>query len=167
MNVYLVSYESLVKAAELNSNISAERLRPIIKEVQEMRIQPLTGTNLFNKLIDGVNSNNLGADYKTLLNDYVKDVIVYYVLADLPYRMKYKFTNVSFLEQTAENTTPVNSQDVKQISEFYQSKAVWYADRLVDYLKANESKFAEYTTTQAADGIAPTKGQYKTSIYLG
>ena len=55
----------------LDNNISPKQLRNAILDAQELRLKPLIGSTLLDKLTFGFSNNTLNSDYLLLLNDYV------------------------------------------------------------------------------------------------
>lgn len=166
-NTLLIAYKVLIASSELNENIDPKIIQPLIKEVQEMRIQPLTGSRLFEKLKSAITEDNLAEDYKYLLTEFIHPVIIYNVLSDLPFRLNHRFTNIAVVNRTGENSNAINEQDLQKFSDYHKSRARWYADRLNDYLKANSEKFPEFLQSDKPEELRPRPGQYETGIYLG
>ena len=94
-NILLMSDEMIKERTSIHGNIDAKLIYPDIKVAQDMYILPVLGTALYNKLQTAVNANdwtNL-TNYKNLLDIYVLDTLMYYVLAELPMTMGYQFWN--------------------------------------------------------------------------
>lgn len=126
-----------------------------------MKIKPVIGKELFKRLEAGIQADDLTSDEKELLNDYIADALINFIMADLPYRSKYKFSNVGFMEMTAENTTPVPGNEVDKVVSYYANKASFYANRITEYLDDNRETFPLYKPN------CNNSGQYNTGIYLG
>ena len=65
--VLLVRRQDILKLTPINGNVDTDKITPFIKSAQDIHIQDILGTKLFEKLIDGVQNSNLTADYNTLL----------------------------------------------------------------------------------------------------
>ena len=92
-NVLLISAEILKDRTGIHSNIDDKLLYPEIKAAQDMYIHPILGTNLYNKIINDVDAGTITGDYKSLLDDYIIDCLIYYVLSGLPEALSYQFWN--------------------------------------------------------------------------
>lgn len=166
-NTLLISYKTLIEVSELNSNIDAKIILPLIKEVQEIRVQPLIGTRLFEKIKQDMTDDALTGDYKQLVDDYIRPVLVYNILTDLPFKLNNRFSNVAVVNRTAEASNQISEADIQKFSDFNKTRARWYGDRLTDYLCANSAKFPEYLESTTKDELPPEIGQYEVGIYLG
>lgn len=165
-NTLLISYTNLVAASELNDNIDPKKILPLIREVQEMRVQPVIGARLFEKLKAGIVADDLTQDYKDLLNGPIKDVMVHNVLADLPYKMNFNFSNVGVTKRTSENSQAIEDKDLEKFINFHKSRARWYADRLTDFIKRDVTKYPEFLLGDCHE-INAKPAQYEIGIYLG
>ena len=72
---YLISVENLKKKGLIHQNTDTKILGTAIVRVQDMVIQPATGSPLFRALLLLVQNDPTGvswsADYRTLMNDYI------------------------------------------------------------------------------------------------
>lgn len=170
-NVLLLSVETLKERTAVHSNIDEKLLYPEIKAAQDMYIHPLLGTTLYDKILDDINaSGTTTGAYKTLLDNYIVDCLLNYVLASLPVSLPYQFWNKGVLRKQGENTELPSIQELLELSEFYKNRAEWYGQRMVKYLEetADETTLTEYI--QQADGIdkiTPAKSAFTMPIYLG
>lgn len=166
-NVLLISYQTLIDNSELNANIDAKIIRPLIKEIQEIKIQPIIGTVLFDKLKEMIDAGTLTEDCTVLINEHIQPTLIHYFLADFPFKSKYRFTNIGTVERTSETSTPVSAEETRQLIDFYKGRAAWYSARLTSYLCANADKFPEYKTTDSDDDLKAKPQQYDSGLYLG
>ena len=169
-NVLLISDDILKDRTAVHGNIDPKLLYPEIKDAQNMYILPILGTALYNKIINDVDSGTIAGDYKDLLDDYIIDPLLNYVLATLPTAISYQFWNKGVLRKSGDNTELPNMSELMSISDNYRRKAEWYADRLNKYLKAqaDETFLPEYVNPgDEFDTIVPEDTSYTMPIYLG
>ncbi len=93
-NVLLISDDILKDRTAIHGNIDSKMLYPEVKVAQDMYIHPILGTALYDKIIDDVDAGTIAGDYKTLLDDYIIDCLLYYTLAGLPEALSYQFWNI-------------------------------------------------------------------------
>lgn len=171
-NILLMSDTILKERTAVHGNIDPKLLYPEIKAAQDMFIHPILGTALYNKLITDIDTNVSGVtgDYKTLLDDYIIDPLLYYVLSELPEALSYQFWNKGVLRKVGDNTESPSMSELVDLSNKYRQRAEWYGERLTKYLKQNatESFLPEYI--QPGDGIdtiQPENSTFTMPIYLG
>lgn len=171
LNVLLISDEILKDRTSIHGNIDPKLLYPEIKVAQDMYIHPILGTALYDKIVNDINvSGTTTGPYKTLLDNYIVDTLLYYVLAGLPEAISFQFYNKGVIRKVGDNTELPSMSELIDISNRYKQRADWYAERLVTYLKQNatESVLSEYL--QPGDGIdtiVPENNGYNMPIYLG
>lgn len=170
LNILLISDEILKDRTGVHSNTDAKLLYPEIKAAQDMFIHPILGTALFNKLISDVNVSGVTGNYKTLLDDYIIDPLLYYVLSELPEALSYQFWNKGVVRKQGDSTELPTMSELVDVSNKYRQRAEWYAERLSKYLKqtATSSMFPEYLQPgEGQDTILPEQSAFTMPIYLG
>ncbi len=170
-NVLLLSDEILKDRTTIHTNIDPKLLYPEIKVCQDMYIHPILGTALYNKIITDINaSGTTTGAYKILLDDYIIDALMYYVLAESNTSISYQYWNKGVVRKIGDNTELPTMSELVDISNHYRNRAEWYGERLTKYLKQNatESVLSEYL--QPGDGIdviQPESTAFTMPIYLG
>lgn len=169
-NVLLISDDILKDRTAVHGNIDAKLLYPEIKVAQDMYIHPILGTALFNKIIDEVDAGTITGDYKDLLDDYIIDTLLYFVLAGLPEALSYQFWNKGVVRKSGDNTELPSMSELIDLSNKYRVRAEWYGERLNKYLKqtASTTVLPEYISPgDTLDTINPENQSYTMPIYLG
>lgn len=171
LNVLLIGEAILKDRTTLHTNVDPKLLESEIKVAQDMHIHPILGTALYNKIISDISATGTttGA-YKTLLDDYIVDTLLYYVLAALPMVMSYQFYNKGVIRKQGENTELPQLSELLDLSNNYRVKAEWYGERLMKYLKqtASTTVLPEYLQSgQTIDSITPEASAFTMPIYLG
>jgi hypothetical protein len=166
--VYLLSEDTLRERTVVSANVDTKFINAAIWDVQESQIQELLGTKLYKRLCEGVDLNNLTADEKTLLDDYVTNVLMFLVLAELPMILGYKFYNKNVLKKTAENAETASMSELVDLINFYKNKAEFYEQRTIRYLcetiKADKTKFTQYQESE--QDVKAKKRGYRCAINL-
>lgn len=169
-NVLLISEDILKDRTTLHGNVDPKLLFPEIKAAQDMYIHPILGTALYNKIISEVEAGTITGDYKTLLDDYIIDCILYYTLSSLPEALSYQMWNKGVVRKQGDNTELPSMGELIDISNRFRIRAEWYGDRMNKYLKANASSsfLPEYLSPgDTSDTITPEVNSYTMPIYLG
>jgi len=169
-NTLFISVSTIKERTGLHANVDDKLILPEIKTAMDMYIHPLLGSGLYERLQDGVNNNNLTADEVALLDNFVTDTLIYYVLSELPTGLSYQFYNKGLVRKTSDNTDQPQMQDLLDISARYRKRAEFYAERMVKFLKQNaaQGKYNLYLNPGSGlDAIHPDNSAYSTTIYLG
>ena len=170
-NILLMSDEMIKERTAIHGNIDAKLIYSDIKVAQDMYILPVLGTALYNKLQAAVNAGDwsLIPNYKILLDSYVLDALMYYVLAELPMTMGYQFWNKGIVRKLGDNTELPSMSELIDISNRYKDRGQWYANRMRLYLIANAvSMYPEYLQPgNNIDTVIPEQKGFSMPIYLG
>jgi hypothetical protein len=167
-NVLFISETFVKDNTLLHENIDFKFLRPVIILCQDIHLQPKIGTTLYNELKTQITASTLTTDNTTLLNDYIQPMLLYWVQAEAPAAISYKFLNKGLMQQSSENSSVASLDEINFISKKYKDKAEWYTERLVSYLLENSTLFPAYQSPESGlDVIQPDTRTYTTGMYLG
>ena len=169
-NTLFISVKTIKERTGLHANVDEKLILPEILTAQDMYILPALGTGLYNRLQAGIEANNLTADETDLLDTYITNALVYYVMSELPMGLSYQFYNKGVVRKSSDNTELPSAQDMVDVANRYRSRAEFYGQRLVKYLKqvAMTTKFPLYNNPGIGiDVIKPERDSYTTTIWLG
>lgn len=167
LNTLFISVQGIKDRTGLHANVDEKLVLPEIKTAQDMYILPTMGSTLYNRLQAGVTANNLNADEVILLNNYVADCLIYYVMSELPMGLSYQFYNKGLLRKSGDNTENPSMQDMIDVANRYRTRAEFYKQRMIKYLRQNNTLYPEYLNfTSGIDTIVPDLEGYTTSLYL-
>jgi hypothetical protein len=164
-NTLLIS-EAKVKAfTDINNNLDPSLIKSTIREAQIIHITRLLGTKLYDKIIDDVDAGTLTGNYKSLVDDYVQDSLLYWSYYESLESIYLRPRNNGLLQpQGGDNALSVDMLIYDKKRRSVKNKAEYFSERLVDYLCFNNSLFPEYGTEQN-DEIFPDAGtQFKSPI---
>lgn len=169
----LILPSTLKNRSVIHSNIDDKLIKPEISIAQDMFIMPLLGTALYNKMLDLVGQYPTEAampasSYKTLLNDYIINALVYFVLSELPQGLNYQFWNSGVVSTQKEQASNPSMSDMFAVVSRYKKVAEHYANRCRLYLVQNEGSFPEYRSQNGGvDTVYPEIDSFSSQIYLG
>ena len=167
-NVLFISETFLKDNTLLHENIDFKYLRPVVLMCQDIHIQHKIGTTLYNELKTQITNSTLTAANLTLLEDYIQPSLLYWVQAEAPTAISYKFLNKGLHQQNSENSSNASLDEINFISKRYKDKAEWYTERLVTLLLENEYNYPAYANPDdGLDIIQPDTRTYTTGMFLG
>lgn len=167
-NVLFISESFIKDNTLLHENIDFKFIRPVIILCQDIHLQPKLGTTLYNEIKTQIIGSTLTTANTTLLNDYIQPMLLYWVQAEAPSAISYKFLNKGVMQQGSENSQTASLDEINFISNKYKDKAEWYTERLVSYLLEHDTSYPSYLNPDdGLDVIQPDTRVYTTGMYLG
>mgnify|MGYP003632128519 CR=1 FL=1 len=137
-NTLLLSWTKLKQYTDINDSLDAALIKNGIREAQDIQLQRVIGTLLYEKLLNLVETETIddseNAAYKTLLDSYVQDMLLYASYYNL---LEFTFirtrNNGLLTPQGGENSASVDKSTYEMKRTSTQSKFEYYADRLARY----------------------------------
>ena len=151
----------------VNLNVDEELIHPQIIKAQNLNIERVLGTNLFDVLISEVANGTVSERMITLLEDYIQPALVEWVTYSSILYFNYKITNKAVVKKSSDNSEASSLNEVNFLRQSIRDDAEYYTDRLAKYLCANEVLFPEYIEGNINDDdIVPSKKSFFGGIYL-
>lgn len=169
-NTLFIGANTIKERTAVHSNIDDKSIMSEIKTAQDMFILPALGSALYNRLQDGIDGSNLTVQETALLDNYITDTLVYFVLSELPVGLSYQFYNKGLVRKSSENTDVPSMTELVDVANRYRTRAEYYKQRMIKFLRANAngSLFPEYLNPGSGiDTIIPERDGYQASIWLG
>ena len=154
-----ISRTDLVKNSIIDGSIDTDKLLGFLKVSQQIDIQNLLGTELYNKISADITSGagggaGLSGDYLTLVNDYVQPALIWFAQMNYIPFAAYSITNKGILKGSSETAQNVDKNEVDYLVSKAREYANYYSTRMVDYLCFNDNLFPEYNQNSNED-ISP------------
>ena len=162
--VLFISEDRLKDSTAINMNVDVNLLLPYVRQSQRIRVEPALGSPLYNKLKSLIQAGTIGdvvnAAYKTLLDDYIADMLSTWSFHDcIPY-LRFKTENGNIYSKTSETGTALSTEEAQHLREEIRNTAEYYTERLISYICNNNSLFPEYGTASGADVDADRNAYY-------
>lgn len=165
--ILLISEDTLKTHSALNKNVWGDNLTPVIKVTQDVDLQRILGSCLYNKILGLVENggirNTKYSIYKTLLDDYVMNYLIYQTLVNLIPEISMKITNMGLVTSSDEYVQNVSQTEREIVIGQYQKYADAYCKMLQDFLKENRKEFPELKCCDEAE----LNSSATTSLWLG
>jgi hypothetical protein len=167
LNILFISVDTIKDRTGLHNNVDDKLVKPEIKTAQDIYILPALGSELYNRLQQGIDNNDLSPNEITLLDNYITDTLVNYVLSELPQGLSFQYYNKGLVKKTGDNIESPSMQDMIDVANRYKARAEFYKQRLVKYLKQNHLLYPQYLNWgNGVDSIRPDNSGYRTNIFL-
>jgi|SRR6056297_96465 len=152
-----ISREDLVSKTVLGGNVDSDKFLQFVETAQETHIQNYLGTDLFDKISADINAGTLTGDYRSLVEEYIKPMVIHWAMVEyLPFAA-YTVGNGGVYKHTSENSTSVEKEELDFLIEKERKIARSYSERFVDFMQyQGATKFPEYYTNTNED-VHPEK----------
>jgi hypothetical protein len=167
-NVQLISEAKIRQYTDMNDNVDSKLIVNAIREAQDIELQRILGTLLYNKIIDDVQNSTLTGAYKTLVDDYVQNFLlyaVYYVTLEAIYLRPRN--NGLLIPNGGENSDSADRSMYNVKRQSVKNKSEFYAEKLSQYLIENQGTFPELgQNVLLYQQVADFGEQYKSPIVM-
>lgn len=165
--VLMLTADYYKRNSVVNLNVDEELLHPQIIKAQNLRIEKILGTNLFDTVLTEIDAQSYTARIITLLEDYIQPALVEWVTyTALPY-LNYKITNKSISKKSSDNSEPSDLNEVNYLRQNIRDDAEYYSERMTKFLESNKDIYTEYINGNTdCDDIKPSKLNFISGIYL-
>ena len=149
-----ISRTDLVKNSIIDGNTDTDKFIQFIKVAQQVEVQNLLGTDLYNKISADIIADTLSGDYLDLVNNYVQPTLIWFAqMTYIPFAA-YQIKNGGVFKHSSETAQNVDKNEVDYLVSKAREYANYYSTRMVDYLCFNDNLFPEYNTNTNED-ISP------------
>ena len=153
--VLFISESKLKDSTAINLNVDNEIILPYLRQSQKLYVETKLGTDLNNKLKDLIVAGTVGAvgneAYKTLLDDYIGDMLPNWALYHCIPFLRFKVENGNIYSKTSETGNSLTTEESQHLREEIRNTAEYYTERMIDYLCNNNTLFPEYGTSSGSD----------------
>lgn len=148
MKALFITLQELKRKSIIDGNVDTDKLIQFVEVAQDTIIQNYLGTKLYDTLQTQVINSTLTTVNTTLLNTYIKPMLIWYTQATyLPYAA-YQISNGGVFKHNSENSTSVSESEITKLTRHATETADFYAKRFMDYMDDNSELYPDYTASQ-------------------
>ena len=163
--VLFISEAKLKDSTAINLNVDVELLLPYVRQAQKLYVETKLGTDLTDKLKAEITAGTLTGAYKTLVDDYIGDMLPNWAFYHAIPFLRFKIENGNIYSKTSETGNALSTEEAQHLREEVRNTAEYYTERMIDYVCNNTSSFPEYSTNSGAD-VNPDKNAYYNGMNL-
>ena len=163
--VLFISEEKLKDSTAINLNVEVNLLLPYVRQAQKLYVETKLGTDLTQKLKDEIIAGTLAGAYKTLVDEYIGDMLPNWAFYHAIPFLRFKIENGNIYSKTSETGTALSTDEAQHLREEVRNTAEYYTERLIEYVKNNIASFPEYNTNSGAD-VNPDDNAYYNGMNL-
>ena len=75
-DVFIISEENLRQFTDINNNVDSKLLKNAVREAQDIEIQRILGTKLYNKILADIKAGTLSGNYEYLVLNWVQNALL-------------------------------------------------------------------------------------------
>jgi len=162
--VLFVTRQDIVTRTPIGGSVDPDKFTSFMYMAQEIQLQSVIGTRLYEKLQSDILGNSLSGDYQTLVNDYIKDFVCFHGAADFVEFSPFEIKNAGIFKHESENSSAATVEELRSLSSNLRNKAEHYGRRLYDHLSAFNSRYPEWNQYQTGD--MPKQGDTTKSSWV-
>ena len=164
--VLFISEEKLKDSTAINLNVSSDLLLPYVRQAQKLYVEPKLGTDLYEKLKSEITAGTLAGAYKTLVDDYIGDMLPNWAFYHAIPFLRFKIENGNIYSKVSETGTALSTEEAQHLREEIRNTAEYYTERMIDYVTNNTGSLPEYNTNSGGDEISPDRNAYYAGMNL-
>lgn len=163
---FIISEAKLRQFTDINDNLDTALIKNAVREAQDISLQRIIGTKLYNKILSDIDASTLTGDYKTLVDDYIQDFLLYAAYYEALEAIYIRPRNNGLLTPTGgENSIEVDRTRFNQKRQSVENKMEFYAERLANYINEEQASFPELNSANKLYEQWPDYGtQYRSPI---
>jgi len=163
--VLFISEAKLKDSTAINLNVDVELLLPYVRQAQKLYVETKLGTDLTDKLKAEITAVTLTGAYKTLVDDYIGDMLPNWAFYHAIPFLRFKIENGNIYSKTSETGNALSTEEAQHLREEVRNTSEYYTERMIEYVTNNTSSFPEYSTNSGAE-ISPDRNAYYNGMNL-
>ena len=163
--VLFISEEKLKDSTAINLNVDVNLLLPYVRQAQKLYVEPKLGTDLYEALKTKITGGTLTGAYKTLVDDYIGDMLPNWAFYHAIPFLRFKIENGNIYSKVSETGTALSTEEAQHLREEIRNTAEYYTERMIEYVTNNTGSFPEYNTNSGAE-ISPDRNAYYNGMNL-
>lgn len=145
----------------LGGNVDIDKYIINIAFAQLSVIEPLLGTELYDKIVSDFEGDTLAGDYETLFDEYVHPITKHEALAEYIEVSNFMVDNGGTFKHTADNRENTTKDDTQFLAGKYHSLAQMYIKRFNKWICKNTiTEYKRYQDDVNAQNVEVKSGWY-------
>lgn len=162
-----ISPQEIQESTIIGGNVDIDNFNFVVEGVQISIIEPLLGTELYDKIDTEWAANTLAGDYLTLFTEFVQPITKYEATAQYLNIAQYKAENGGVFKNTPDNKEVVGKDEMQSLTQVYHAQAQIFIKRFEKWICLNS--LTEYKTSQdevnAQKDVKVTGGWFFSNSY--
>ena len=165
MKALFITLEELKRKSIIDGNVDTDKLIQFVEVAQDTYIQTQLGTALYDKLQSEVVASSLSGYYLTLVNTYLKPMLIWFSQSEYMKYAAFQISNGGVFKHRSENSDAASLEEINNLVHPDTTTADFYTQRFIGYMNSNSELYPEFTTNQDG-GMYPERDQNMTGWVL-
>lgn len=165
-----ITTKDLKQRSIISGNVDPDKIVQFIEVAQDTHIQNYLGGKLYKKIQElitgGTITDAANSDYKSLLDTYIKPMLIWYAQADFIPFSAFQISNGGVYKHRSENSDSVSMDEINMLTSRALETAEFYSRRFMDYMDHYSHLYPEYLTSTNEE-MQPDKDVNFGGIFLG
>jgi len=143
-STFIISEAKLRQFTDVNDNLDTAFIKNAVREAQDIHLQRIIGTVLYQKLLSDIDSDTLTGAYLTLVTDYIQDFLLYATYYESLEAIYIRPRNNGLLNATGGDNSQTVDRSLYEVKrQSVENKMQYYAERLVNYIIEQQNSLPE------------------------
>jgi hypothetical protein len=156
-DVLFISETYFKRLAGVDGNVDWKKLESTVIAVQDIYIEQILGTPLYNDLKTKITADPTMSTYpneKDLIDEYIAKALAWYIKMEASLDFKFAYQNKGIMVKSSDNSSAADTSDIKYLKDNWRKNAETYSERLTKHLLLNTTTFPKYAE-RTLDGVNP------------
>ena len=152
--ILFINRTDLVRNSIIDGNLDTSKLLQHIKIAQEIDVQEIIGTQMYEGLTDAIIAGidlPANARWKTILDQFIVPMLIWFGQANFYPFAAYTIANGGVYKHQSENSQSVDKSEIDFLVEKARTNSEWYSRRFIDFMSFNQATYPEYTNNKNDD----------------
>lgn len=142
--IYLIDIDRLKKLSLITGNVEVAKIKPLLLRSQDMYIEPVLGSDLYNHLLKAVDNSTLTTAETTLIEDYIAIVLAIACEIRMVNALNREIRNIGVGNATDPNFQASNNNEMRIERDISYKDLTFYKNRLKRFLCENVDDYPLY-----------------------
>lgn len=142
--VLLITPTEVRKRTSLDDNVDEDKIINTIILAQDIVIEPLLGTVMFDEIKEQIIDDTLTDEYRTLIDYYIRKVLNSTILHKISMFLIYRFNNTGVIKNDIDRQEILSVSEIRTMRNEIEEYVGEYGSRLTAFLEANIETYPLY-----------------------
>lgn len=143
-DTFLISEAKIRQFSDINDSLDTAFIKNSIRTAQDIYLERIIGTVLYQKLQSDVDAGTLTGIYKTLVDDYIQDFLLYATYWECLEAIYIRPRNNGLLSATGGENSQSVTRDLYEVKrQSTQNKLQYYSEKLTGYIIESQNSIPE------------------------
>ena len=162
--IYLIDVEQVKKNGYVDKNIATGDVQTALALAQDIQLETLIGTALFNRIVNEVESETISAPVQSLLDGVLTQLLIYYTIGYLIHTQRIKISTQAEVKKSSDNSETISLEDINSMVDVIEGIVSRYENKLMATLEDSSDDFPELQE-DVVGGVPPETQARSTTVF--